>query len=281
MVTNTWPDNIKIGIDPSFFNTWYFPARDAMQHWAQVTNCRANFYLVTDLNTSDTRVIPDNGMLSSNTIAAAEIPQNGNPGTIIYINTDFYSTWPGSSVPVNSQGSNRLYNMVHEIGHTLGLEHTNQSGAVQVPGTPSSDAGSVMNGGTALNTWNGLSANDQVAVRFLFPEAAINNWITNPNEDFNANSAGTARSYEGFTISWNPAVVSTSTISLHVYQNRTFIATIASGIPNSGSYYWGDIYNYIAPKVHPQFDAMIQIQITSDNPTGFSDFSTMFHILYD
>ncbi|VTP89662.1 M57 family metalloprotease [Sphingobacterium daejeonense] len=48
---------------------------------------------------------------------------------------------------------NKIYTLMHELGHCLGLKHTdylsenNQSGGVHIPQTPQNDLSSVMHSG--------------------------------------------------------------------------------------------------------------------------------------
>ena len=94
-----------------------------------------------------------------------------NTNTIL-INLDFDSN---KSVELGSKS----YNMVHELGHCIGLRHTNWDirgepinpwGANLIPGTPSQDPNSVMNGGTANNVYLGFSSYDIIALQYLYPE---------------------------------------------------------------------------------------------------------------
>lgn len=63
--------------------------------------------------------------------------------------------------------------VAHELGHCLGLRHTNyqalgEPAPIGIPSTPSSDAASVMNGATCGSSWAGFSTNDQTAFRALY-----------------------------------------------------------------------------------------------------------------
>jgi hypothetical protein len=64
--------------------------------------------------------------------------------------------------------------IAHEIGHCIGLRHTNwqalgeNPGGIHIPATPNGDAASVMNGASCGSSWAGFSFNDQVALRALY-----------------------------------------------------------------------------------------------------------------
>ena len=99
---------------------------------------------------------------------------------------------PGPTISVNrffayqsNVTSNARYNMVHEIGHTLGFRHSNWqstcrgtevdtegAGANQIAGTSATDAASVMNACTAARLWSAFSAGDLTAIRTLYPGPA-------------------------------------------------------------------------------------------------------------
>lgn len=97
----------------------------------------------------------------------------------------------GAQIKINFLLSDKLseaqkvFLLVHELGHTLGLRHTNWQqdseeilpyGANQVPGTPTGtssdkDNTSVFNSGNfygAPPVWNGFSNYDMIALRYLF-----------------------------------------------------------------------------------------------------------------
>lgn len=109
-----------------------------------------------------------------------------NAGRVIVACADFPSSIvaPGALIKIQTQtASNKRSAMAHELGHTLGLRHTDwysvgegasPYGAIHIPGTPTtsqSDAGSVMN--AQLHAWgSGFSPNDRIAARYLFPGGA-------------------------------------------------------------------------------------------------------------
>lgn len=142
----------------------------------------------TTLSSANITVKSDNGSLSNTTIAQGSFPSGGNAGSTIFINLDFFNNMTVSN-------GTKEYNMVHEIGHNLGLRHTNWSSvdfdqfgnvitAWGIPGTPTAganpDPASVMNGGTALFTWNDFSDNDINAIRLMYPEDNNSNRAYDP-----------------------------------------------------------------------------------------------------
>ena len=178
--------NIRVKTDIALMNSgsdfWGQAIQLAILDWNRISNCRLTFD--SDSRNPDIIVRPDNGVLPDFVIAAAEWPSNGRPGREIIVNLDFLNN------SVVSELSKR-YNMVHELGHTVGFRHTNwvalgegtgSVGAIQIPGTPLTDALSVMNGGTANFNWVGFSSGDQQGARAIYPQPnAINNWIISPN----------------------------------------------------------------------------------------------------
>ena len=203
---------------------WKTAAQAALTHWSGIAN---SYVRLVEGTPADITVTTN--CTSSNVAASASWPSGGNPGNIIYVNTCFgYST----------TSAQKVHNMVHEFGHTLGFRHSNYTqlgetastiGAIRVPGTPTSgnDAGSVMNGGTALNAWAGFSSNDRLATRTLYPLPAPAPYMN-----------GSFWSYP--YINWNGLVGATSyTVTIETvetywsyeygtteYRNEEFLATV-------------------------------------------------------
>jgi hypothetical protein len=157
---------------------WAAAARDAMAAWNAVPSSYVRMVEGSPGNIS----VGTNCGLGSNVAAQASWPSGGNPGPTIAVNPCFGWTIGHAQ---------RVHNMVHEFGHTLGLRHTNwqalgeptgTQGAVHVPGTPTgNDNGSVMNGGTALNSWAGFSGADLLATRTLYPLPLPAPWVASGN----------------------------------------------------------------------------------------------------
>ncbi|GAA3633462.1 M57 family metalloprotease [Flavivirga jejuensis] len=177
LVSQTNVTSMTVYIDSSVSvpgaDNWQIAVTDAIDDLNSISNSKLNFIVSTNSD-SDIIVKSDNNALPSNTIAAAGFPTNDQPYNTILINLDFL---PNIDI---SDGIKR-YNMVHELGHCIGLRHTNWEtndpyttvGANLIPGTPSQDPNSVMNGGTALDSWSGFSVYDIVSIEYLYPIPTI------------------------------------------------------------------------------------------------------------
>jgi hypothetical protein len=145
---------------------WQAAAVDAIAAWSGITDTHVKM-----VQGSPADITVGTACTSSNVAAFASFPAGGNPGSTVYVNTCFgYST----------SHAQKVHNMVHELGHTIGFRHSNYTqmgetagteGAVLISGTPTSGnaSGSVMNGGTALNAWAGFATSDLTAVRSIYP----------------------------------------------------------------------------------------------------------------
>lgn len=140
------------------------------------------------------------------TLAQAEWPLNGNAGFQVRINNN------ADNNRVMTTGQKR-HNITHELGHCVGFRHTNWSGlgestATGITGTPNTgsnpDPNSVMNGGTALNSWAGFSSYDRIAFSSTYPAMRVT--ISGPTKGNNSGtytwSASSSNGISPFTYTW-------------------------------------------------------------------------------
>jgi len=98
-------------------------------------------------------------------------------GNLVRINSAFNSN--GLTID-NLSLSQKTFLLIHEIGHNLGLRHTNGLsegsdgiGLIQIPGTPLVDPLSFMNSYTCGNSWTGFSTGDIAAFNALWPSYLV------------------------------------------------------------------------------------------------------------
>ncbi|MDY8135205.1 M57 family metalloprotease [Aquimarina sp. 2201CG5-10] len=162
--------DINVFINPDMNADWRDASQAAINRWNAATTTPLNLIVTTDPSDAHIQIIYDSMdsavNLGTNVFGQGEFPiGNGLPGRTVWINPDFDSNrFCGHAITQNM----RIANVQHELGHNLGLTHTNQSFGVKIPGTPDSDPQSVMNGGEAC-TINDFSLADDRAIRYLFP----------------------------------------------------------------------------------------------------------------
>jgi hypothetical protein len=157
LVSNTYVTNIKYYIEPVVPSAWKTAIRGAISQWNAINGTKLYLSEVTSSSSANTRI--NTGYENANWVARAYLPSySGRPGHTMTINTRYNSLNSGY----------KLFTIVHEMGHTFGLYHTDQTQGTFIQGTPTTDANSVMN--SDILPWNGFTAGDQKAVQIMYPQ---------------------------------------------------------------------------------------------------------------
>jgi hypothetical protein len=147
--------------------SWATATRAAMTNWSGVSGAGITYVEGTP---ADVTVTMYTGA-GDCTAASSSFPTSGAPGPTLVINRSYSGSY--------SQAQ-RNWIMTHELGHTVGLTHTDQTFGTLIPGTNTSDAGSVMNSGSTYGGcppvapgWSAFSSGDATALRWLYPGLSV------------------------------------------------------------------------------------------------------------
>lgn len=178
LVTYSQQQNITIKIDnsipSSILSNWREAIEDAVDNWNNISNCRLDFDIITSgtpdiLIKSDDDILQDDYLLcgcpNDKPVAiASSYPYNGNVGDEILVNIN---------VDDNAFGpltlAQKVYNITHAIGHTVGFEHQATGGTYTwlIPGTTDYDANSFMKNNHFDNSMT-FSSEDIIGIQYLY-----------------------------------------------------------------------------------------------------------------
>ncbi|AMP98785.1 hypothetical protein AY601_1876 [Pedobacter cryoconitis] len=166
LVKDPYHKNIKYYMDAGVPFEWNSAVLGAVMNW---NNMEDHFYMTLNMSLlassagGDVRVFM--GYEDANWIARAYLPgSNGRAGQSIEINSKFN----------NLPASEKLFAITHEIGHTIGFNHTDENKGSFIRGfipyfdTPVVDPGSIMN--STVLPWSNFTAGDVLATKNLYPK---------------------------------------------------------------------------------------------------------------
>lgn len=159
---------VNVSALASVSTSWANATRDAMANWSAMPGADITFVETT--GSADVTVLSASWGNTGN-VAQGSFPSGGAPGVTVTVNDEYLGTYAYAR---------QVWIMTHELGHNLGLAHTNTSDGSHIAGTPTTDSASVMNdgsfyGGNPPNapSWSAFSPYDEAALRALYPLPAV------------------------------------------------------------------------------------------------------------
>jgi hypothetical protein len=179
-VARTNASNISFYADASVPAEWLTALDQAIANWNS-TNSLISMKRVTGTTTTTTSG-PKKGKKPGTTTTTTSTPSYNVLVTTMYDNATStvaqayypsYSGGAGFQVTINTyynylSSSYKTFAVTHELGHTIGLTHTDQTYGNLIPGTPTTDPNSVMN--SFVLPWAGFTNYDVVAVNTVYPK---------------------------------------------------------------------------------------------------------------
>jgi hypothetical protein len=233
LVDQTVVHNVRVYIHPSVPYRWGTAVAQAIENWNAIPECNVVFrpiYTSAGANvTINTTALVNKPLVPAN----SDLPNvNGNPGQTVLLNTN--------SSTYNSTDAALLKTIItHELGHTIGLMHTNQffddpssgdynASVYHIPGTPrpGQDPNSIMN--SVVNSSTTFTDGDLIAIRTLYP-FTWDSWVERPWGDQDE-GLGSIR------VTWDNTVIG-STVKIEVYRPDNSLASVVNyAAANTGIY---------------------------------------------
>lgn len=218
------PYNITVRVDASIptsgVDNWRSALSKAINDWNTLESTNI-FFKTTTSSSAKVTITSDNGSLPSGVLATSTLPNSsGAPGPTIRINLDYNDNKEISE-------SQKRHQLVHELGHTLGIRHTDwdtlgeaRDGAMHIPETPEGiNDLSVMTSfqRTGLRDWDRWREYDPITAQYLFPQPhlyAIKDWGLYAINDLTGTSyAINTSNFTGFQ----------AMVALYGYETRLFV----------------------------------------------------------
>lgn len=239
---------IDIYVDPSVgVNGWSSAVQSAVDAWNSISpNCAVKMTLTTNSSLADMKI--STFFENSGTVALGNGCSNGVVGKYININTNYNTL----------NASTKINTIVHELGHTVGLAHTNgQSNfctPVLIPGTSNyNDPKAVMY--PYIHEWYGFSADEVKSLTTIYYKGTV--IVT----EFEVNVYGPVKANAGVVCNYRATVNGGSAVK---YEWEAFDDN-GMGIQKG----WDSIFSVVMPK---DYNLTVKVKVTSsDGKVALSD----------